>query len=77
MRYWQLCEGNFIPRSSCFGKYFDVSKNNSKLIEHIKKQKTKTICINDTNDEIDFEKSKEEIISAFEAILPEKCSFEK
>lgn len=77
MRYWQLCEGNFIPRSSKFGKYFNVSKNNSKLIKHIEKQKTKTICINDTNDEIDFEKSKEEIKAAFEKILPEKSSFEK
>ena len=77
MRYWQLCSGNFVPRSSKFGKYFDVSKDNSKMIQHIKNQKTKTICINDTNDEIDFEKAKGEIISAFEKILPEKSSFEK
>lgn len=77
MRDWQLCEGNFIPRSSKFGKYFNVSKDNAKLVNHIVKQKTKTICINDTNDDIDFEQSKEEIISAFEKILPEKSSFEK
>ena len=77
MRYWQLCDGNFIPRSYKFGKYFDVSKNNSNLVEHIKKQKTKTICINDTNDDIDFEQSKKDIIEAFETILNEKSSFEK
>lgn len=77
MRDWQLCEGNFIPRSSKFGKYFNVSKDNTKLVNHIIKQKTKTICINDTNDDVDFEQAKEEIKYAFEKILPEKSSFEK
>ena len=77
MRDWQLCEGNFIPRSSGFGKYFNITQNNNKLIKHILSQKSKAICINDTSDDIDFEKSKEEIISAFEKILPEKSSFEK
>jgi len=76
MRYWQLCEGNFTPRSIKFGKYFDVSKDNSKLINYIEKQKCKTICINDTNDDIDFNKSVVEIRSAFENILPDKSSFE-
>lgn len=77
MRNWQLCEGNFIPRSKKYGKYFNVSKDNTELVSHIVNRKTKTICLNDTNDDIDFEKSKNEIIAAFEKILPEKSSFEK
>lgn len=77
MRYWQLCEGNFKPRSYKFGKYFNVSKDNRNILNYIEKHKAKVICINDTNDEIDFEKSKMEINNSFEKILPEKSSFEK
>ena len=43
-RYWQLCEGNFEPRNNKIGKYFNVSKNNDKLVKHIENQKTKMIC---------------------------------
>lgn len=77
MRNWQLCEGNFMPRSKKYGKYYTISKNNKKLLQHIVKQKTKIICINDTNDEINFEESKNEINNAFKVILPEKSTFEK
>ena len=35
------------------------------------------ICLNDTDKNIDFEKSKKDINKAFEKILGEKSSFEK
>ena len=35
------------------------------------------VCINDSNENIEFELVKKEIIQMFEKILPQKSSFEK
>jgi len=40
------------------------------------KQKGKVVCLNDSEDEIDFESHQRELLSAFEHLLPEKSSFE-
>lgn len=77
MRYWQLLKGQFHPRSSKIGKYFEIEKDNQKIVEAIKKQKYKMICLNDVDVNIDFEKAKQEINEAFHAILPNKSSFER
>lgn len=73
IRYWQFCEGNFEPISSkrgiCFNDVCDQALN------VIRKQIYPMICIND-NIVRDFEKQKEELIEAFESILPEKSNFE-
>ena len=74
-RYYQLLSGNFNP-SKPLGKYFEISDNNKKLINAIKRQKYKIICINDAKDDIDFEKCKREINLALEYVFPEKCSYE-
>lgn len=78
IREWKKLKGEFCPRNlHQIFQYFNVSNHNEKLITTIEKQKTKVVCINDANTEIDFEKAKKELCQAFEAILPEKCSFEK
>lgn len=77
IRYFQLLRGNFIPRRHGIGKMITLSNDNQKIIQAIKKQKYKILCINDTTNDFNFEKSKKEIIDAFEFILPEKSSFEK
>lgn len=77
IRYFQLLDGNFVPRSINFGKYFSAGENNSQLISYIENQKGKCICINDTDSNIDFEKCKEEINGALDKILNEKSTFEK
>ena len=77
MRYFQLMDGNFYPRSPKIGKYFGVSDNNDEIISSIINQKYKMICINDSDSNVDFEKSKKEINDAFDKILNEKSSFEK
>ena len=46
------------------------------MCSSIKKQKYKAVCVNDTNPDLDFEKEQKKLIEAFEAILPEKSSFE-
>ena len=71
-----LLEGKFVPRSYKFGKRVEIREDTSKICDIIKKQKCHVLCINDTDSKIDFEKTKNEIICAFEVILPDKCSFE-
>ncbi len=77
IREWKKLKGEFVPTNLLrrFG-YYNISDNNKKLVNDIKKQKKCVVCINDANVDIDFESAKAEITSAFEAILPQKCSFE-
>lgn len=77
MRYWNLCTGNFIPRSSSFGKYFNITNQNEKIIQYITEQKGSVICINDMSTDIDYVRIKKELINAFSVILPDKSKFEK
>lgn len=76
-RYYQIASGKFYPRKRNFGKYYDLTCDNSKIISDIVKQKHKIICVNDSNLDIDFEKTKEELIISLDKILGEQCSFEK
>lgn len=77
IRYFQLLKGQFTPRHHGIGKMITLSNDNKEIINAITKQKYKILCLNDTTNDFDFEKSKKEIIEAFEYILPEKSSFEK
>lgn len=77
IREWKKLKGEFVPTNLLRRfKYYDISSNNEKLINDIKRQKLSSICINDAYSRIDFESARAEISSAFEAILPQKCSFE-
>ena len=53
-----------------------MSNNNKKLIRTIKNRKYKIICINDADVNVNFEKVKKEINSAFESILCNKSKYE-
>lgn len=75
MRYWNLCNGDFVPRSPKFGRYFAVAENNDALCSYIVNG-GKMICINDYSEKIDFVKAKGEINAALNQILSEKSSFE-
>jgi len=77
VRGFQQLDGKFKPRKINFGKYFLISNNNEEIVKAIVKQKYKIVCLNDTDDTVNFEKAKSEINVAFEKILPDKCSFEK
>ena len=77
IRYMRLASGKFMPRSYKFGKYFEIGNNNKEAIKAIKNKKYKLICLNDVKEDFNFEEVKNEINKAFEAILPEKSSFEK
>lgn len=76
-REWQKLTDNFVPTNlHWYFKYFNISKENEKLVKTITKHKKKMICINDTDLGNDFEKAVEEVRNAFEHILPEVSAFE-
>ena len=77
---YMLCKGSFA-----FEKYGkrgfnyslnDVKNNIDKVCQDIKKQKYKTVCLNDVNVQ-NFEETKKKINEALDYILPEKSAFEK
>lgn len=76
-REWQKLSGEFVAKNvqKQLG-YFNLSDDNVKLIETIKKQKRKVVCINDANEKIDFKKVKQDLMKAFDEVLPEKSAFE-
>lgn len=77
-REWQKLNGNFHPQNiTKYFRYFDVKSDNPALVEAITKRKARIICVNDANAPIDFLRAKQQIIGAFEEILPEKSRFEK
>lgn len=76
-RYYQLLSGNFIPKSFKGYFYYDLMENNDKFLKNLKEHKYKMVCINDSNENISFEKVKDELQATFNSILNEKSKFEK
>lgn len=77
-REWQKLTGNFHPQNvTKHFRYFNVKSDNPLLVETIAKGKARMVCVNDANTPIDFLRAKQQIIGAFEKILPEKSEFEK
>ena len=74
-RYWQMVEGNFVPKKD-ESKYLTYLDDNTKNISEINSNKYKYVCINDAYTHIDFEKAKKEINEALDNLLPEKSNFE-
>lgn len=78
IKFWQLASGNYEVRKDGFALCYQVNENNyQKLLGDIPSQNHSMICINDTAETLDFEAKKQGVISAFEKLLPDKCSFEK
>lgn len=76
-REWQKLSGNFHPRNICRDlAYFNVDNENQKLKNTIKRQAAPILCINDANEEIEFERVSAEIRQAFSGILPGKSGYE-
>ena len=77
IRDWQLFSGEFHPKRP-IGKIFHTASmsHSDEAIRYLKKQKGKVICLNDSEDETDFELHKEMVLEAFRELLPDKSSFE-
>ena len=67
MTFWQIAEGR---------KYTVTNDQIEPVLEEIKNRKHQILCINDAYGGNQFEKIKQQIIDAFEEILPEKSGFE-
>ncbi|MCR5328179.1 MAG: Stealth CR1 domain-containing protein [Saccharofermentans sp.] len=74
-RYWQLCEGEFVPSSKKRGKYLTVDRCDE-ICSTIKRGKQKMICINDSDSIDDITVIRSMICDALSEILPDKSSFE-
>ena len=77
VRDWQLFSGGFVPKKP-IGKLFHTAamRYSDEAIDYLRKQKGKVICLNDTEDEVDFELHKKMIVEEFEKLFPRKSSFE-
>ena len=77
-RDWQKLSGNFHPcnLSKDFA-YFEFPESDPGLCRVIEKQKKKVICINNADAGPDFDRIRENLQAAFDAILPERSAFEK
>lgn len=78
MRYWQLCEGNFVPRRT-IGQRLEMGRDSSdNVLAAINNKNNKVICFNDSSDlsEKDFPDARDWLKSVLERRFPEKSSFE-
>ena len=75
-RYWQLLSGEFVPTSMKKNKNYNLQNDNSEFFNEILNKKYNLVCLNDANDDLEFEKVKTELKEMFEKLLPEKSKFE-
>ena len=77
MKSWQICEGNFVPRATSWGRHFELWEDDIDMIcAALDKQKYRTICVNDSKMDVDFEQIQEKLDAAFHRLLPDTSSFE-
>lgn len=77
-RYRQLAQGRFSPVSKASrGKLVRIDGDMDVILGAIGDERNKMICINDTPEQVDFERAKEQIAAAYERKLPTKSIFEK
>ena len=74
---WMICQGKISPRSHKWGHHFELGADNQSIYGDIRKQRYTAVCLNDSSEEIDFEKTKARLTAVFEELLPEKSSYEK
>lgn len=78
VRHRQLIEGKFIPRKPLKNGAFDLKLQQDEVMDTIRNQRIPMICINDGEmEDAEFESIRESLRKAFDAILPEKCAFER
>jgi hypothetical protein len=83
-RYWQLASGNFVPEKlENLGAYLSIKSDRDsvkRLCECVTSGKFSLLCLNDVDALDSYEDyvwAKDQIVSAFDTLLPEKCPFEK
>lgn len=78
MKFWQIAAGKALPRSMKIGQCFHIKDRNfQELLDALSQGRYKLVCVNDTVNTANFEQQKQQVIDAFEKLLPKKSSFEK
>ena len=75
IKNWRVCSGEFVPRSTKWGKKFDLGLSPD-VYDQIKSGKWKNVCVNDGNQEFDFEAEKKKLNEALDTLFPQKSSYE-
>lgn len=76
-RYWQFAKGQFEPGSLKRGRFFAIGADDTEIESVLTNGSAPMVCLSDDDENLDFEREKEFLISCFEKILPEKSQFEK
>lgn len=77
IRYWNICEGNFSPRKSSFGQYYNIGPDNEAILDDLHNDKHKVICLNDNDLLEDFDTARDLIQAEFRSKYGKKSKFEK
>lgn len=79
IRYWQLASGKFHPYDTVKNAMcLDINDSSLDYIcEKIKRRYYDIMCLNDSVEIVDFERSKNALIKSFERVLPQKSEFER
>ena len=78
--FWQLAKGMFSPRNLSVGRLMQICNDEQKnqiIYNTIRTQARKILCVNDQYSGTRFDEVRRRLADSFEAILPEKSSFEK
>ena len=76
-RYWNLMKDNYVLKSRKDELYYVIGNDNSWLADQLNAGKRNLICLNDSDDLDDFDKTQKEMKDIFEKLYPERSSFEK
>lgn len=77
IRYWQICEGDFLPRRTMGEPYWVTGDNFMEVAKNIADQPHQMICLMEDCTPEEFTVIRDEINRALEKVLPGKSSFEK
>lgn len=77
VRYCQLLDGNFVPRSVNFGRHYSLEDIDI-ISKDLKKKKYSAVCINDADVSYDiFLDLAKRLSKILNTVFPDKSSFEK
>lgn len=77
MSFFNLCKGEFYPRSSDFGRCYAIGNQSRAMLDDIRHHRHKVICINDNADVADFEGEKAALLEALQQVFPNRSAFEQ
>ena len=77
IRYWQICEGDFIPRRTLGEPFWVTKQNYEEVAEKIWSTPDQMICLMEDDLTGVFEQVRDTINNAMLKVLPDKSSFEK